>query len=127
MLARGSGANIWSRKIPPEFNDVVANEMRLSRSAAMLVAVLTVLSTPHAAHTRGAFTDDPDSMFNQQAILSGLNYRTEFTGVEDERMEKLLESASQLKTLQDRPPPSLIALERRIRSDVERLQTVLRS
>lgn len=93
----------------------------------MLVAVLTVLSTPHAADARGAFTDDPDSMFNQQAEESGIDYRTEFTGVEDERLEKLLESASQLKTLEDRPPPSLVALERRIRSDVDRLQTVLRS
>ena len=106
---------------------MVANEMRLLRFAAILVAVSALLSAPPAVQGRGAFTDDPDSMFNQQAEESGIDYRTEFTGIDDDRLEKLLESASQLETLEDRPPPSLVALERRVRSDVERLQTVLRS
>jgi translocation and assembly module TamA len=106
---------------------MVANEMRFHRSAAVLVAVLMVLSAPRVLDARGAFTDDPDSMFNQQAILSGIDYQMEFTGVEDKLLEKLLESASQLTILEDRSPPTIVALERRVRSDVDRLQKVLRS
>jgi translocation and assembly module TamA len=72
-------------------------------------------------------TDDPDSISPQVNEDVGFQYRAQITGVEDKSLLKQLESASQLKTLQNRPPPSLVALERRARNDIERLHKVLRS
>ena len=106
---------------------MVANWTRFLRSAAMLVAAFAAVSAHRLVDARGPLTDDPDSMFHQQAEESGVEYRTEIAGVEDRALGKLLESASQLVTLEDRPPPSVVALERRVLSDIERLQKVLRS
>lgn len=100
---------------------------RLSYAAVVLAAAAWTLLAPHAAHARGPLTDDPDSMFNEAAKQSGTRYVAEFTGVEDKSLLERLESASQLASLEDRPPPTLVALERRIRSDLERLKKVLRS
>ena len=96
-------------------------------AATLLFATASMLAPATAAHARGALTDDPDSMFIESAEQSGTEYATEITGVKDASLLKRLESASQLIGLDDRPPPTLVALERRIRSDLDRLQTVLRS
>ncbi len=106
---------------------MVANWMRFTHGAAMLVVVSATLFVPHAVHARGAFTDDPDSMFYQAAADIGLRYETELTGIDDKSLRKLLESASQLVSLEGRPPPTLAALERRVRGDLDRMQKVLRS
>lgn len=106
---------------------MVASWTRSLRSAAMLAVGIGVFSTGPPADARGPLTDDPDSMFLKQAEESGVDYVTVISGVDDGALEKLLEAASQLEGLEDRPPPSLVALERRVRSDVERLQKVLRS
>ncbi len=106
---------------------MVANWMRFTHGAVMLVVVSAALFPAPAVHGRGAFTDDPDSMFNQAATDIGLRYETEFTGIDDKSLRKLLESASQLVSLEGQPPPTLAALERRARGDLDRMQKVLRS
>ena len=127
MLARGSGVNIEVRIFFPEFNDMVANWMRFTHGAVMLIVVSGTLFPPPAVHARGAFTDDPDSMFYQAGADIGFRYETEFTGIDDKSLQKLLESASQLVSLEGQPPPTLVALERRVRGDLDRMQKVLRS
>ena len=106
---------------------MVANWMRFTHGAAMLVVVSATLFVPHAVHARGAFTDDPDSMFYQAGADIGFRYETKFTGIDDKALRKLLESASQLVSLEGQPPPTLAALERRVRGDLDRMQKVLRS
>ena len=106
---------------------MLANWMRFTHGAVMLVVLSGTLFPPPAVHARGAFTDDPDSMFYQAGADIGFRYETEFTGIDDKSLQKLLESASQLVSLEGRPPPTLAALERRVRDDLDRMQKVLRS
>lgn len=101
--------------------------MPLTEFAAVLAVVAWIILLPRVADARGPLTDDPDSMFNQVPEDSGISYATEITGIEDESLLERLEAASQLVGLQDRPPPTLVALERRVRSDLDRLKKVLRS
>ncbi|HYD31250.1 MAG TPA: POTRA domain-containing protein, partial [Azospirillaceae bacterium] len=54
-------------------------------------------------------------------------YRVDLTGIDDEELRSLLQSASTLFRLSQEPPPSLIGLERRAEADRERLETALRS
>ena len=86
-----------------------------------------LLLAPGIANARGVIRDDPDSTLDQAAQDVGFRYRAEFTGVDEKPLLALLESASQLMTLADRPPPTLAALERRVRADLDRLNKVLRS
>lgn len=106
---------------------MVADWMRFTHGAVMLVVVSATFFAPHAADARGPLTEDPDSMFIQAAEDIGFRYRTEFTGIDDKPLRKLLESASQLVSLEGQPPLTLAALERRARSDLDRMQKVLRS
>src|SRR5438045_5427618 len=50
-----------------------------------------------------------------------LNYRAEITGAEDGDLADLLDKVSELKQLEDKPPPSEEALRRRADRDLERL------
>lgn len=94
----------------------------------MLLAVSSMLLTAEAALARGAFTDDPDSVFyKDEETATPLRYDTTISGIDDKSLLKLLESSSQLFGLEDRPPPTIAALERRVRADVDRMQKVLRS
>ncbi|GMQ96198.1 MAG: autotransporter assembly complex family protein [Gammaproteobacteria bacterium] len=86
-----------------------------------------MLLMPGVGHARGALTDDPDNMFDQAAQDIGFRYETEFSGVDDNTLRKLLRSASRLVALEGQPPPTLAALERRVRGDLDRMQKVLRS
>jgi len=106
---------------------MVADWMRFTHGAVMLVVVSATFFAPHAANARGPLTEDPDSMFIQAAEDIGFRYRTEFTGIDDKPLRKLLESASQLVSLEGQPPLTLAALERRVRGDLDRMQKVLRS
>ena len=89
--------------------------------APMLLAVSSLLLAPQAALGRGAFTDDPDSVFYEPEEVTTLRYQTTIAGVDDKERLKRLESASQLLSLENRPPPTIAALERRVRSDVDRM------
>jgi len=91
----------------------------------MFLIVLLLVSVSNSVLGRGPLTEDPihEAPDGQQ----GIQYSPELTGVDDSALEKRLVAASQLSSLEDRPPPTIVALERRARSDVERLQKVLRS
>jgi translocation and assembly module TamA len=106
---------------------MVADWMRFTHGAVKLVVVSATFFAPHAADARGPLTEDPDSMFIQAAEDIGFRYRTKFTGIDDKPLRKLLESASQLVSLEGQPPLTLVALERRVRADLDRMQKVLRS
>src|SRR3984893_3583263 len=55
------------------------------------------------------------------AAYADLNYRVEITGAEDSELADLLDSVSELKTLEDKPPASEEALRRRVDRDLGRL------
>src|SRR5712691_1409432 len=55
------------------------------------------------------------------AAYGDLKYRAEITGTEDSELADLLDSVSELKTLEDKPPASEEALRRRADRDLERL------
>src|SRR5216683_3026247 len=55
------------------------------------------------------------------AAYGDLKYRAEITGAEDSEFADLLDSVSELKTLEDKPPASEEALRRRADRDLERL------
>lgn len=101
--------------------------MRFTHRVAVPGVLCWLLLACNDAAARGALTDDPDSMFNGAAEDIGFRYQTDFTGVAEKPLLERLESASQLKTLAGQPPPTLAALERRVRSDLDRLEKVLRS
>ena len=56
------------------------------------------------------------------SVLADLRYDVEITGVEDSSLADLLDEVSELKSLEDRPPPSEEALRRRADRDLDRLQ-----
>src|ERR1700724_3228105 len=55
------------------------------------------------------------------AALADLNYRVEITGAEDSELADLLDSVSELKTLEDKVPASEEELRRRADRDLGRL------
>src|SRR6266478_5978955 len=55
------------------------------------------------------------------AAYADLDYRVEITGADDSELADLLDSVSELKTLEDKPPASEEALRRRADRDLERL------
>src|ERR1700737_3647663 len=55
------------------------------------------------------------------AAYADLNYRVEITGAEDGELADLLDSVSELKTLEDKPPASEEAVRRRADRDLGRL------
>src|SRR3984893_14492571 len=55
------------------------------------------------------------------AAYADLNYRVEITGAEDSELADLLDSVSELKTLEDKVPASEEALRRRADRDLGRL------
>lgn len=56
-----------------------------------------------------------------------LRYRVDLTGLDDADLTRKVEQASRLVQLDDEPPPSLAALNRRAEADRDRIQAVLRS
>ena len=61
------------------------------------------------------------------AAWAEIPYQVTFSKIESGDLANLLREVSELESLRDRPPPSLIALRRRADSDMERLRQVLRS
>ncbi|MFA9420642.1 MAG: autotransporter assembly complex family protein [Gammaproteobacteria bacterium] len=86
-----------------------------------------IILEPGKAIASETIKDDPDSIIDQVEKDVEFRYKARLTGVDDQSLLEKLRSASQLVTLEVRPPPSLVALERRARNDIERLQKVLRS
>ncbi len=98
-----------------------------SRAAAMIVMTFSMMLSPVVAHAAEAPDRDFYRIFDFADGSTEFRYQARLTGVEDASLLQLLQSASQLISLQGRPPPSLVALERRARNDIDRLQKVLRS
>jgi len=98
-----------------------------SRTTAMIVMAFLMIMSPLVAHAAEAPDKDSERIFDIADDAAGFRYQARLRGIEDVSLLQLLQSASQLVTLQDRPPPSLVALERRARNDIDRLQKVLRS
>jgi len=61
------------------------------------------------------------------APATGVAYSVTFEGIKDKGLRKALEANSNLVSLKDKPPPSLVALQRRAEGDLPRLRRVLRS
>ena len=97
------------------------------RTVGMLVMISWIIVEPGEAVANETLKDDPDGIIDQVEKVVEFRYKARLTGVDDQSLLEKLQSASQLVTLEARPPPSVVALERRARNDIERLQKVLRS
>jgi translocation and assembly module TamA len=60
-------------------------------------------------------------------LAADIAYEVRFVGIEDAETEELLRSASQLILLQDCPPATAMALQRRAEAEIEHLITTLHS
>src|SRR4051812_32717690 len=58
---------------------------------------------------------------------AGGAYEPQILGVEDKGLRSTLEAVSQLKALQERPPPSVAALRRRAADDLDRLRQAIQA
>ena len=71
--------------------------------------------------------DAPDSKPGIEVDKGAFSYRTKFTHLKDKDLMGILKATSQLIALNDHPPPNMAALERRIRTDIDTFQKILRS
>ena len=83
------------------------------RTVAMLVMISWIILEPGKAVASETIKDDPDGIIDQVEKDVEFRYKARLTGVNDQSLLVNLQSASQLVTLEARPPPSLVALERR--------------
>lgn len=90
------------------------------------ILLAAVLMHPNGAQARD---DEPQAIPEraQEESQSAVQYKTVVEGVEDKTLLRLLKRSSQLVALENRPPPSLFALERRSKEDLATIKKVLRS
>jgi len=69
----------------------------------------------------------PDKTSGSETEKDTFSYRTKFAELEDKNLTSIFKATSQLIALNDRPPSTLVALERRVRTDIDMFQKVLRS
>ena len=81
---------------------------------------------PGLIHAGTLVADDPRPS-GDQGESPGVVYETLIAGSAHGALKSLLEASSQLLALADRPPASLVALERRAAGDVTRFEAALRS
>jgi translocation and assembly module TamA len=94
----------------------------------VLLCCALALSAGASARAESDWPPVEEPAPEQDARDSGaLKYDATISGVEDGGLHDLLESASQLVALADRPPATIAALERRTQDDLVRLREVLRS
>ncbi|MBC8472390.1 MAG: outer membrane protein assembly factor [Planctomycetes bacterium] len=96
-----------------------------TRSISILGVCMLVLSLflHDSANAEGV----PDSNSVSAVDKDTISYRTEFTDLKDKNLTSIFKATSQLIALNDHPPPTLVALERRVRTDLDTFQKVLRS
>jgi len=99
----------------------------IGRVAFILAVTLWVLFTFNNVHAENDSTVDSEIQLYTPVQETGIAYQGQLKGIVDSGLREKLESNSQVMTLINRPPPGLVALERRARNDIERLQKVLRS
>src|SRR5262245_38102576 len=66
-------------------------------------------------------------IFATAPLAADVAYEVDFVGVDDPETEELLRGASQLVTLQDCPPATAMALQRRAEAEIDHLITALHS
>ena len=71
--------------------------------------------------------DSQDKTSGNVTEKGGFSYRIEFTDLEDKDLTSLFKATSRLIALKNHPPLTPSALERRIRTDIDIFQKVLRS
>jgi len=69
----------------------------------------------------------PEEPAETQTEDDVVRYQVSLQGIADGDLRDLLEASSQLFTLNDKPPATLVGLRRRAEDDIQRLQTALRS
>src|SRR6266550_984522 len=96
---------------------------RISRAAAGIICFNLPFPFGGGMRLRGFFITIvlAIALVPAPAAYGDLKYRAEITGVEDKELADLLDSVSELKTLEDKPPASEEALRRRADRDLERL------
>jgi translocation and assembly module TamA len=92
-------------------------------------AALAALAGPVEAREpyRSPFAETVTGKPTVEETTESVPYQVEFVGVEDSGLRDILEAASRLIELQDRPPPTLARLTLRAEEDLKRLESVLRS
>ncbi len=91
--------------------------------ARSLIVALLVLGLAGAAWA----DEDEDSEDDSDRETVEIPYEVEITGPEEKKITTLLEQVSQLVALQERPPATIAALQRRADGDLERFRAALRS
>ena len=111
------------RCLPIEFRNDTCVPSRTSIS--FVSACILILSLfPHSAVNAD---DSPGKTFGSASEKDTLSYQTEFTDLGDKKLTSIFKARSRLITLEDRPPYTLAALERRVRTDIDTFQKILRS
>ena len=95
------------------------------RSISILGVCMLVLSL--FLHDSANAEDAPDSKSVIAVEKDTISYRTEFTDLKDKNLMSIFKATSQLIALNDHPPLTMVALERRVRTDIDTFQKVLRS
>jgi translocation and assembly module TamA len=99
----------------------------IGRVAILLAVTSWMLFAFDIAHAENDPITDSEIQLDTPAQETGIIYQGQLRGIGDSELLEKLESNSQVMTLVNRQPPGLVALERRARNDIERLQKVLRS
>ncbi len=119
-----SGPSWKARKRPPRSWGLRTLGPRLP-AVLLVTAALSLLPAARALAAEAAEPTPPDAA--TESTTAALAYKAEILGVEDPALRDLLTASSQLIQLMDRPPETLAGLERRAKSDLERLTKALRS
>ena len=94
-------------------------------SISLLVVYMLVLSL--FLHCTANADDSSENTSVSEAEKGTLSYGTKFTDLEDKNLTSLFKATSKLIALNDRPPHTLAALERRVRTDMDTFEKILRS
>jgi translocation and assembly module TamA len=97
----------------------------------VFIVILTLAALWAPAQARepreSPWEDLPPDELEAEATTEAVPYQVEFLGTQDSALLSVLEAASQLIELENRPPPTLARLNLRAEEDVTRLEAVLRS
>ena len=128
-LGETEGRWQWERLAP--LNAAMTKRKRaLNPRRAPLAALLcaAIASAPAGVAAQQApelFNDSTPPAAATEEV--GITYTVELKGIEESDLRSILEGSSQLLSLAGKPPATIIGLRRRAETDVERLQTALRS
>lgn len=98
------------------------------RILVMILSLAALAAPVQAGEPRVSPWEDlnPDELA-PETTSETVPYQVEFLGTEDSALLSILEAASQLIELENRPPPTPARLNLRVEEDLKRLNSVLRS